>query len=309
MRKRLETDDTDGKKLALFRKQLFELPDLENLLTMSVPNLFIENENTLFFEKTQPLPGIISDRIGISGTGTKISNQFGGMDGDIEMVAFSKKDGSEQPKKFITGILFKGDGNITINTNLVSSVINSSLLGSEYKKDGNSITGPETFGLLCYLLDNKDFFEENTQSATRPTKNYYEEVENRVEQIHGQYLNLVGGEPISGDSTAMDVVEEEGEKAGEGEEEGKTPVVEQPKFGSETTHNEFEGGENAGRDRTGEEQGADAGADAGSDAGSDVGSDVGSVDASRVGTTLNEGAIGRVSFNENKKRRVHQNQE
>ena len=103
---------------------------------MSVPNLFIENENTLFFEINKPLTLNKCEGIGIKGTGTTIENssQTGGMDRGIEMAPI-RQDGSEQPKKFITGILFKGDGNITININknLDDSVIDSSLLGSEYK--------------------------------------------------------------------------------------------------------------------------------------------------------------------------------
>ena len=280
------------------RKQLIELPDLENLLTMSVPNLFIENENTLFFEINKPLTLNKCEGIGIKGTGTTIENssQTGGMDsGEIEMSSL-KEVGSEQPKKFITGILFKGDGNITININknLDDSVIDSSLLGSEYKNIGGSITGPETFGLLCYLLDNRDFFEENNLPATRSKKNYYEEVKNRVEQINDQYLNLVGGEPISGEQIAMDLVpqQRQGEE-GEGEEEGERAVVEQPKFGSETTDDQFEKGVNAGRDRTGEEVGAPAPAPA---------------SPHKSGTTQDPGPINRVSFNENKRRRVQQNQ-
>jgi len=207
-------------------KELIELPDLENLLTMSVPNLYLENENTLFFDAESTSSYDFCNHYSGSDVRQRHAPSSGNENNNLDMAmrvesgsntnsdtddtsSKSSQTGGEGRREFITSVTFTPNGTIeiVIDTEVLSiQDLNEIVKDTEYtitntKKDPTTISGPTTLGLLCYLHDNKSFFITSSGTQTR-SKKTYDEVESRMNEICEQYKQLVSQKSDNGDSAS-----------------------------------------------------------------------------------------------------------
>ena len=214
-------------------KELIELPDLENLLTMSVPNLYLENENTLFFDAEPTPPYDFCKHYSGSDVRQRHAPSSGNENNNLDMAmrvesgsdtnsdtddtsSKSSQTGGEGRTGFITSVTFTPNGTIeiVINTDVLSIPdLNEIVKDTEYiitntKKDPTTISGPTTLGLLCYLHDNESFFITSSGTQTSSTKTDDEvesrmnEVVSRMNEICEQYKQLVSQKSDNGDSAS-----------------------------------------------------------------------------------------------------------
>lgn len=164
------------------RKAIVELPDMENLLTMSSPTFYVDNEDTLIDIDMIRKPIIMQSILEVNEDSMSSSFQDSLDEGSVQ-----EAKQQEQHINLFTDVEFLDNGNINIitpsNSNLVKM---AKATNNEYKSttngENNVITGPITLELLCKL---KEYAHDNSIREKITSK-----INNMIETFKSTFLDV-----------------------------------------------------------------------------------------------------------------------
>ena len=209
LQKIMDTELTDKSAIC---KAIVELPDLEDLLVMSSPSYYVDNEDTLIDIDMIPKPIITQSILEVDEDSMSSSFQDSLDEGSVQ-----EAKQQEQHINLFTDVEFLDNGNINIitpsNSNLVKM---AKATNNEYKSttngENNVITGPITLELLCKL---KEYAHDNSIREKITSK-----INNMIETFKSTFLD-VSSEAGAG---AVDTKSEE-EGAGSNKDDAKPADV------------------------------------------------------------------------------------